>query len=294
MSQPTQRIVYHSLVSCHSTLSVDIEIMRQTGFSGGELNANKIQAFLDAGFSESELRERLAGLDVPGVGFLLDIERHGEDEKALLEDARRLFTVAKKAGAKGVQIITGPVQVQAVMDHEAGRPCSLYKGVLGLPKSEQMTITARNMTKLADMAKEFGLILYLESLGWSPLNSIADQLELINRTDRPNMKMVVDFWHCYVAGDTPDVVAKLDKDLIYGVHVCDSFEYTGGVPNEAILRDVPTGEGVLNLQDWVDAVKSTGYVGWWSPELFCKKQHEDDSFAVAKVLKERLESLILP
>ena len=87
-------------------------------------------------------------------------------------------------------------------------------------------------------------------------------------------------------------VAALPGDLIYGVHVCDSLAHPGGIPDEGILRDVPTGRGVLELQDWVDAVKATGYEGWWSCELFCRREQQQNSFAVAGRLHELMARLI--
>jgi len=58
------------------------------------------------------------------------------------------------------------------------------------------------------------------------------------------------------------------------------------------LRDVPTGRGVLNLRDWTDAVKATGFSGWWCSETFCKKQQQGNSYAVAKDMKRQLETLV--
>jgi sugar phosphate isomerase/epimerase len=84
----------------------------------------------------------------------------------------------------------------------------------------------------------------------------------------------------------------MNKDVIYGVHVCDSLPFEGGIPNEEILRDIPTGSGILNLVEWTDAVKATGYDGWWSCELFCKKQQQQNSYEVAKDLKALLTRLV--
>lgn len=287
-----QSLIYHGLVSRHAPLAIDLRIMRHAGFSGLEVSGAKMMAALQAGISEAELSAWLAEVDVPGVGFLLDIERHGADEAALISDARELFHLARIAGARGVQVLTGPVQVAAVQAHAAGRSSGLYEGVLRSPRADQVRITAANMARLADIAAESGLLLYLEALAWSPLNRLADQQELIARANRPNLRMVVDFWHCYASGDTPADVAALPHDLIYGVHVCDSLPFAGGIPDEGILRDVPTGAGALVLQDWVDAVKSTGYEGWWSCELFCRRQQQDDSFAVAVDLHALMKRLI--
>lgn len=267
--------------------------MRATGFAGLEISAAKMRSVLDAGFSETELAARLHGIDIPGIGFLLDIERHADAKPQLMLDACAIFQLAKIAGAKGVQVLTGPVQVETVQKHAAGLACALYKGVLGLPRSEQVAITAKNLADLADLAAEYGLVIYLEALAWSPLNTLADQQELIERAARDNIRMVIDYWHCHASGDTPDTVAKLDKNLIYGVHICDSLAFSGGIPDEAILRNVSTGAGVLNLRDWTDAVKATGYVGWWSCELFCKRDQQDDSFAVARALHDLMADLVL-
>ncbi|TGN67207.1 sugar phosphate isomerase/epimerase [Paracoccus liaowanqingii] len=292
MTTQRQKILFHSLVAKDAPMMMDLRIARELGYDGIELSAAKMRAFLAAGWTETDLGERLQAFDIPGTGFLMDIERHGEAEASLWQDAAALFNLANVAGAKAVQVITGPVSVATVKTYSEGQPTSGYRGVLGLPRNEQMAITARNLRQLAVMAAERGLILYLEALGWCPLNTVSDQLELIDRTGRDNVKLAVDFWHCFVSGDTPERIAHIDKDAIYGVHVCDSRHFSGGIPDEASLRDVPTGGGVLKLQEWVDAVKSTGYVGWWSGELFCRRQHQDDSFMVAAEMKALLEDLI--
>lgn len=286
-------LVYHGLVSRYSTLSVDLRIMRETGFQGLEVSAAKMRDVLAAGFTEAELAARLQDVFVPGIGFLLDIERHGADEPQLLAEARDMFRLARIAGARGVQVLTGPVQIEAVRAHAEGRAVALYQGTLSLPREDQIGVAARNLATLADLAADFGLLLYLEALAWVPLNRLADQVQLIRRADRPNLRLVVDFWHCYASGDSPQDVADLPAGLIYGVHVCDSLAHTGGLPDETLLRNVPTGAGVLPLKEWCDAVKATGYKGWWSCELFCRRQQQDDSFAVAADLHRRMSDLIL-
>ncbi len=289
-----QRLIYHGLVSRHAPLAMDLEIMRRTGFQGLEISAAKMRAALDAGIAEAELSGWLAGVDVPGIGFLLDIERHGADEAALISEVQDHIRLARIAGAKGLQVLTGPVQLQAVQAVAAGKSSGLYEGVLRLPREEQLRITAQNLAMLADMAAESGLLVYLEALAWTPLNRLADQVELITRANRPNLRMVVDFWHCYASGDSPAEVAALPRDLLYGVHICDSLAFSGGIPDEAVLRDVPTGAGTLDLAAWVDAVKATGYQGWWSCELFCRRQQQDNSFEVAAGLHTLMTRLVQP
>lgn len=294
MTRTKNQLIYHSMASRPNTLAIDIEIARSLGFDGLETSGSKIAAFLEAGFSPVELKARLDGLVLPGIGFLIDLERQGDGRRQMLREAEELCALAAAAGAKGIEAITGPLDIRVFEAGAAERHPNLYRGLVDLPTEAQLELTAANLRAVAEIAASHGLLVYLEALSWTPLNTMDVQLQVLDRCKRDNVRIVIDFWHSYTSGDTPERIARLDKDLIYGVHLCDSLPYAGGIPNEPILRDVPTGQGVLDLASWVDAVKSTGYTGWWSCELFCKRQHQDDSFAVARDLKALMERLILP
>ncbi|MGY2169028.1 sugar phosphate isomerase/epimerase family protein [Pseudomonas gingeri] len=293
MTTQNNILTLHSTVAKHSTLAMDIDIAQTVGFDALEINSSKLEAYLQAGYTESQLQEALRHVRVPGIGYLRDIERQGAERDELMKEAERLFQLANLAGAKGVQVLTGPINVQAVLDFQRFGKSPHYSGLLGFDQAEQYALTAKNLAALADLAGQYNLLLYLEALSWTPLNSLEHQLRLIDRTGRGNVRMVIDYWHCFTSGVTPDDVARVNKDVIYGVHVCDSLPFEGGIPNEEVLRDVPTGSGVLDLAEWTSAVKATGYVGWWSCELFCKKQQQQNSYAVARELKALLTRLVL-
>jgi sugar phosphate isomerase/epimerase len=165
--------------------------------------------------------------------------------------------------------------------------------LLGREVAEQIRIKARNHAHLADLAADYGLKLYLEALAWTPLNTLAQQQAIIDQCGRENVKLVIDYWHCYASGDGPEQIARLPKELLLGVHLCDSKYFDGGIPDEGILRDVSTGSGVLDLEEWVDAVKATGYDDWWSCELFCKRDRQGNSIDVARQLKALMSRLVL-
>ncbi|TPK62440.1 sugar phosphate isomerase/epimerase [Mesorhizobium sp. B2-4-15] len=291
MTKPNP-ILFHSLAARHATLAIDLDIVREIGFDGLEVSAAKMQAFLDAGFSTEDLRKIVDGIYLPGMGFLIDVERQGKAKDALMREAASMFELAAASGVKAVQVITGPLSLQALDDASAAAMPGLYRGVVGLPLKTQIELTAANLASIADLASAHGLLIYLEALSWTPLNTIAKQVRMIEAANRDNIRLVIDFWHCYTSGDNPEQIARLDKNLLYGVHICDSLAFAGGVPDESVLRNVPTGGGVLNLKEWVDAVKATGYDGWWSCELFCRRQHQENSYDVARGLKALMQDLV--
>ncbi|MCX5463426.1 sugar phosphate isomerase/epimerase family protein [Alcaligenes parafaecalis] len=292
MSQMKNSLIFHTTITPFSNLALDLDIMRTTGFDGIELGANKVGAFLASGHTQAELGALMQDVHAPGIGFLIDLERQGELALPLWQSAHELFDLAVACGAKGVQVLTGPLDVCAVEEWMALGRSEKYIGLLGVSPDEQISLTASNLRVLADMAAEKGLLLYLETLAWSPVSHLDQALKVIEATARENVKVLIDYWHCYTSGVTPDQVARLDKDLIYGVHVCDSLNFPGGIPDEKTLRDVPTGQGVLDLQVWTDAVRATGYEGWWSCELFCRKQHQENSYQIAASLRQLMQTLI--
>jgi len=285
-------LAFHPTVARYGTLALDVNIAKAAGFSALELSSVKLQQYFAAGYSKCDLQALLDGLSIPGIGWLGDIERTGTLYAGLMAEAESLFSLATDCGATGIQVLTGPLNVNAIIDHQQHGTSRHYRGVLGYAPDQQKKITAGNLRALADLAAGAGLVLYLEALAWTPMAGIAHQIELIDRADRPNIKLLIDFWHCYASGETPDTVSRINPHYLYGVHVCDSLEWNGEVPDETILRDVPTGAGVLDLNAWVQAVKATGYDGWWSCELFCRKQHQADSFQVAQEHFNLLNTLL--
>ena len=286
------RITFNTTVAKHSTLVMELDIARSAGYTAVEITQDKVRKYLDAGYSVDDLRRELDGFMVHGVGALVDVERQGNAEKELYQEADRLFMLAHAIGAKGVQIVSGPLDVQAVIDFNKNRYSKRYTGLLQHSHDDQVKLTVKNIAAIADRARDYGLTVYLEALSWAPLSSLEQQIDIVRRVGCDNLKLVIDFWHCYTSGATPEQLSKVDRDYIYGVHVCDSLPYLGGVPLEPILRDVQTGSGALNLRDWTDAVKATGFDGWWCSETFCKKQQQGNSYAVAKELKRQLETLV--
>jgi sugar phosphate isomerase/epimerase len=285
-------LVLNSTLAKSANLLTEIEVWRTTGFGAMEIHARKLEQYLQSGYSEQDLSLALRGVPVVGVGFVADIERQGRARQAMLREATRVFELAALVKAGGVQILTGPVDVQAIVACQQGRFAGEYHDLLRLSEDELITVAARNVAELADGARAHDLLLYLEPLSWTPINGLSKPLRLIEAAARVNVKLVVDYWHCFTSGVSPQEIAQLDKELIYGIHVCDSRAFTGGIPIETELRDVPTGQGILDLREWTAAVKATGYEGWWAAETFSLKMQQQPPHAVANDMRRLLATLL--
>ncbi len=285
-------IALNETATMHCNLLTDIRIAKEVGFEGIELIHAKLYRYLMNGFTTESLISYLDGLPVVGLGFVADIERQEKAQyEALLEECERMCTIAESIGCRSVLLVTGPLA--AGVDENPmykGELTSSYLGLTNKSWPEIRKLTAKNLRVLSDIGKRHQVEFYLESLSWTPLHTLEQTLELLDEAAVENVGLIIDFWHHFTSGTTPDQIARLDGNLIKAVHFCDSLPVKGKITQE--LRNVWTGAGVIPLQEWVDAVKATGYDGWWSCELFSFKHYELDPWETARNLKGLMEYLI--
>jgi sugar phosphate isomerase/epimerase len=277
-------IALQSLVTRHCNLLTDIRIARETGHAGIEVNGEKLKRYLAQGYKVESLLPLLEDLPPVGLTYLKDIERTESDEYAQLQsECEELCSLAKSIGCPMVQLLTGPLD-----------PEGPYQGLTGKPWPEIRRLTAANLRVLSDIGRANNVRFFLEPLTWSPLHTLEQAIEVIETAGCDNLGLVIDFWHLWDSGTTPEQISKLHKDIIYCVHFCDSLEPWGQRGTfEQHGRNVWPGAGRIPLQHWVDAVRSTGFDGCWSCELLSPKYWELDPSKTARDLKAFLEYLLV-
>lgn len=267
----------HGISTHYSNVLTDARIAKETGYDSLELLSSKLVRYLDNGGTTSALRQKVEeyGLSVGCVNALLEIERHqGAAREQMLAEATRLTRAAAELGCPTVQILA-------------------LDGIDHLSDESVMDIITENVDAIAQIGQQYGVRYQIEVIAFTKFKTLQQGLEVIRRVGRDNVGMVIDFWHLYASGSTPDDIAKLDKSLIYGVHFCD-----GRLPkasedwDQLVLRNFMPGEGELDIQAWTDAVRATGYDGLWSAELFSPNHWEDDLYEIATRCRENMEKYL--
>ncbi|KAB1659655.1 sugar phosphate isomerase/epimerase [Pseudoclavibacter chungangensis] len=281
----------------HGNVRNDIAVAKAAGYGGIELQSPKLYRYLDAGFTAESLLPELEGIEVTGLGAVLDIEREGDARDEFLAEVERMADLAVVLGAPIVQLCTGPVDWNVVKDFRAGRLTAddpRYRGTVGRSEDEAIDVLAGNVREAAAIAADRGLDLYLEPLAWSNVNRCAQALEIVERAGRPNVGIALDTWHFWTVGDTLDEVAALPRELIKAVHLSDGFDLdrANDVPQQDVHRNVVIGGGAIPLQEWVDVIKTTGYDGWWVSEMFSDRANEHEFLEVATTMRGLLDLLV--
>lgn len=267
----------HGISTHYCNIITDARIARDTGYDSLELLSAKLVRYLDNGGTTQKLKQLADGygLSVGCVNALLEMERHkGDERKTMLAEATRLTRAAAELECPTVQIL------------------ALY-GLEDKPEAEMMDILTENVSDIASIGEEYGVRYQIEVIAFTQFRTLAQGLELIKRVGKKNVGMVIDFWHLYAAGTLPEEVARMDKELIYGVHFCDGrLPKPGEAWDQMVLRNYMPGEGEIDIPAWVKAVKDAGYDGMWSAELFSPNRWEHDLYEIATQCRENMEKYI--
>lgn len=279
-------IAHNGTCTNNCGLPTDIRIARETGYDGIEIIGSKLYSFLDQGRQLDVLIAELDGFPAVALGYVQDIERaDGQAHQDLLAECEKMCDLAAKLNCPMVQILTGPIGPGIGEGVPPG-----YEQIMEMPWPQLRKTTARSIASISEVARKHNVDFYLEALSWAPIHSLSQMLELIDESAADNVGVLIDFWHLFTSGSTPDDIAKLDKRIIKGVHVCDSVRGDGSSHDD---REIWTGGGIIPQKQWLDAVLATGYDGWFSCELFSHKHWELDPRQTARLLQEQLRYLLL-
>lgn len=267
-------LTLHGLSTMHSNIKTEISIAEKMNFDGLEIVESKLLRYIDLGLDVNELSELMSEKSIKAVciNAIKDVESDSaEKNKKVMDDTVKLCEAAKILNCPTIQLVP-------------------FNDLEGRPFDDIISITANNIRKIAKIGSDYNVKFQLEPIAFSPINSLSKSLRLLKEVDVENLGMVIDFWHLWAGGETaPEEVAELKKEMIYGIHFCDGIKKAKGDEwDEAKLRAFLPGDGNIPIQVWVDAVKSTGYSGSWSSELYSPKHWEWDIYEIAKETKDRM------
>jgi sugar phosphate isomerase/epimerase len=274
------KLALHALTTMHCNCLTEVRIARDLGYEGIEFSVGQFQRYLVNGGQAAALRAACVQANTPAVclNALVHADRQQPAERqALLEECEQLSAASAALGCPTIQLV-------------------FLMELAEYPWPEVRQLTARNAAALADIGRAHGIRFQLEPIAWSPLRSLAQTLEVIDEAGRDNLGLVVDFWHLWAGEATmPDEVARLDPNLIYGIHICDGKRRApGALWDEGKQRGYLPGEGDIPIAEWVAAVKATGYDGVWSAETYSPTHWEADLYDLAADCRDRVRSYIGP
>jgi sugar phosphate isomerase/epimerase len=261
----------------HTNIITDIRVAQETGYDAIEFYIPKLARYLEAGYQAEDLLPALGSLRLAMINSFLHIERQDPAARQeLFEQCERFCTVARILGGTALQVVA-------------------LNGLQGEPWPEIRAKVGRSLAELADIAAPFGVTLALEPVSFTPLRTLHQALEVLDVAGRSNIGLCLDTFHLWTGGTAWDEVAALDPALIVVAHISDVTPMRGDTWSDAD-RDVLPGDGILPLEEGIEAIEATGYgsqgAGLWCVEMLGAYHWEWDPFVLARELKRRAGELL--
>jgi 2-keto-myo-inositol isomerase len=279
------KLAYHGATSMRSDLVTDIQASARAGFTGLELWATKLDAYLQQ-HSLAELTslfkgQRVAPSSINSIEF---IAFRGPGYAHIRNRCRELCMVAEAIGCDTLVVVPSPTP----------RSTPEAEFCLALPWDDVVREYVTVLRDLGDIARPHGVRLAFEFIGfgWCTVRTPRAALEIVEKAAHPNVGMNFDACHFYGGGGLMSEIDALDPARILTFHLNDLED----VPKEALTdghRLLP-GLGILPLTEMASRLQRIGYDGLCSVELFRPEYWEWDPYRLAKAAYESAVSVLSP
>ena len=242
------------------TLEQDLEAAAKAGFDAVEIWSRKLDAYL-VDHDAAELKDlldahglRAASLCPYGlVGF--------SDNRTQLREIERAAEVAAAIDCPVLLVCADAPPV----------------GMDRVEAFDTMAVAARAYTERAAV---HGVKIAIEPLGRHPfIPGPREALEVIERAGHDGLGLMMDFFHYYKSGVPLEDIRAIPTELLLIVHVNDCED----LPLAALTDQhrVYMGEGVIPLGQMLDALRSKGYPGALSVEIFREEYWAKDPVEIS-------------
>lgn len=247
-----------------------IRLAGEAGYAAIEPWNDEITAYIDQGGSMPELKRALsdAGLRVVSVIALHGwITADGAEHARVLEDCRRRMAQAAELGSP--YIVASPPQ--EVVD--LGRATERF-------------------AELLRIGEEIGVTPSMEFLGFvDGIKNVASAWAIASGTGHARATIVADVFHMIRGGGKVDDLLQVSGDRLANFHIND----VPAKPDPLTQKDedrVMVGDGIADLARVIANLRTIGYRGPLSLELFNRNLWSQDPASVIRRGIERIRALV--
>jgi sugar phosphate isomerase/epimerase len=247
-----------------------IEVAGKAGYSAIEPWNDEITAYLEQGGTLGELKRAMdgAGLRVVSVIALHGwITSEGLEHQRILDDCRRRMVQAAELGSP--YIVASPPQQVVDLNRASER-----------------------FANLLAIGAEIGVLPSMEFLGFvDGIKNVASAWAIASGTGDPRATVVADVFHMMRGGGSVDDLLQLPGDRLACFHMND----LPPEPDPLTQRDedrVMLGEGIADLPRVIANLRTIGYHGPLSLELFNRRLWSEDPLQVVQRGIDRVRTLV--
>jgi 2-keto-myo-inositol isomerase len=260
-----------------SDLETDVVITAHAGFKALEVWTEKTDRYL-ADHSLVDLKALFVdhGVMPLALNSIEFIAFRGSDYPRIQTRLHELGRIGQAVGCPTVIVVPSPVPDR------------------NMPWTDIVTEYVSVLRDLSNIARQYQINLSFEFLGfgWCSVRTPRAAFEIIQEVDRENIGLTIDCAHFYNGGGLMNELDQLDPRRIFAFHLNDLED----TPKEAIRDDTRLlpGLGVVPLDDICARLKSIGYDGSCSIELFRPEYWDWDPQELANQARQAALKVLSP
>lgn len=247
-----------------------IRIAGEAGYQAIEPWNDEVDQYLDGGGTSGELRTALneAGLSVVSVIALHGwVTAEGEAYRKVLDDCRRRMDQAAALGSP--YIVASPPQ-----------------------EVVEVARAAERFGQLMRLGRQAGVTPSMEFLGFvDGVHNVATAWAIASGCGEPGASVVADVFHMIRGGGSVDDLLTLSGDRLACFHIND-LPASPAPRTQTDADRVMVGEGIADLPRVIANLRSIGYRGPLSLELFNPALWARDPVEVVTLGIERIRALV--
>lgn len=254
-------VCMHEITSIGFDFRTAMEGYARAGVKAVEPDMGKVREFEETNGAGSAKR-LLDDLDLRAVSSSnqLFLDEPGPLRLQAVEDLKWKVELVESIGADRLVIPSAANQAHTMADYD-----QVYE----------------NLLEAAEIAKPYNIALMVEFTNRSTLiSTLRTALSVVRGIDHPNLKVMIDVYHFWTGMSKFEDLDEIRQGEIHHLH----FEDTPATPTFEVFERkdrVYPGEGIAPLQRILDKIRSKGYEGPASLELFEPEVQNTDPYEVA-------------
>ncbi len=240
--------------------------------------------------SDSQLGELVAHMKTQGLrwgtaGCPVSVRDNEDDYRAKLAELPKLSSVLEKVGGTRMNTYIMPSSAS-------------------LTYLQNFHLWSKRLKEISKILADHGQRIGLEYIGTHTLlvrskypfiHTMAETKDLIADTGASNIGFVLDSWHWWQAGDTPQDIQTLKGEEIVAVDLNDAPKGLKKTEQIDGRRELPLATGVIDAKGFLTAIQSTGFDGPVRAEPFnqpLREMNDDDACAATSKALHKAFALI--
>jgi sugar phosphate isomerase/epimerase len=162
---------------------------------------------------------------------------------------------------------------------------------------------ASRLRAIAEVLRGHGIRLGLEYVGpktkWSSarfpfIHTLVEARELIDKIGSGNVGLCLDSFHWYTAGENADDIRGLSDQDVVSVDINDAHSGLNRHEQQDLQRELPARTGIINLAEFIGALRDINYSGPIQVEPFNARLREIEPRQAIKETADALKDVLQP